>query len=414
VTPVPLDLPLRPSEAAELAGLIFESAERKPLTDEVRNRVAARAAGLRFQTIAPCFGSLERDPVHHSTYYMAVDVEKGTPLLLHLALATAPTSSIFHKPLLIGRMRRALGPEIVINAIPFGPADTDALEKFVTHINTAFLPRPSGSRTTIVAGVFDGVFDTFRSIWKRTGRNVAAIGAAADAPAGAVYYTALWTAIRSGWRDGYSAVARISPPFESAKEAIRDAARFSTFVFDPAALIREPEGQTEAAMPAAGHGWIFDEFVRTFNLGESAYEFMPADVQRLAARFGEALFLSERIRDSIRQTRSALKINRPFDFELALDRVPSTTPQELIFCLHWLKTRGHAAQWAAPNLQAAGEPQIRELAAICRHFQCGMDVTDASLVETVSRATAGRVTCSLSDSHTDSAAIARIAESLLG
>ena len=68
MTPVPLDLPLRPSEAAELAILVFEQAERKPLNDEVRNRLAARAAVLRLETVTPYFGSLVRDPVHPSSY----------------------------------------------------------------------------------------------------------------------------------------------------------------------------------------------------------------------------------------------------------------------------------------------------------------------------------------------------------
>ena len=121
MTPVPLELPLRPAEAADVANLIFDHAEGKPLSDEVRNRLAARAAVLKFQTLTPFFGSLERDPVHHSVYYLAVDSETE-PLLLHMALAAAPTSSIYYKPLLIGRMRRPNGSEMVINAIPFGPA----------------------------------------------------------------------------------------------------------------------------------------------------------------------------------------------------------------------------------------------------------------------------------------------------
>jgi hypothetical protein len=402
-------LPLRPSEAAELAGLIFESAERKPLTDETRNRVAGRAAALRLETISPHFGSLERDPVHHSTYYLAVDVEKGPPHLLHMALATAPTSSIFYKPVLIGRMRRAAGPEIVINAIRFGPTDFAALEEFAARIDNAFLPRPHGSRTTIVTGMSEGVFDAFRAIWKRTGSNVAAIGWDGDGPARALYYAGLWAAIRSGWRDGYSAVARVP-----SKEAAYEAASFSTFAFDPAALIRETDGQSEAEIghafestfPAEERGWILDEFLPTFG---------PADVPRMAVRWGEGLLLGGRVHSQIRQTRSALKINRPFDFELALDRVPSpTTPPELTFCLHWLKARGHAAQLAAPHLPP-GEPGIRELAAICRQFRCAMDfpAESAALVETVSRATAGRVTCSLWGSRPDAAAIARVAESLL-
>ncbi|MCX6630495.1 MAG: hypothetical protein NTW28_23005, partial [Candidatus Solibacter sp.] len=96
MTPVPLELPLRPAEAADLANLIFDHAEGKPLSGDVRNRLAARAAVLKLQTITPFPGSLERDPVHLSVYYLAVD---GTamdgarvPLLLHMARAAAPTS----------------------------------------------------------------------------------------------------------------------------------------------------------------------------------------------------------------------------------------------------------------------------------------------------------------------------------
>src|SRR5450755_4495761 len=99
-----MQLPLRPSDAADLANLIFDHAEGKPLTEETRNRLASRAGVLKLATIQPYFGSLERDPVHPSAYYLAVD---GTAMdgtvagqLLYLALANAPTSSIYHKPLL--------------------------------------------------------------------------------------------------------------------------------------------------------------------------------------------------------------------------------------------------------------------------------------------------------------------------
>ena len=77
MTPVPLELPLRPAEAADLANLIFDHAEGKLLSDDVRNRLAARAAAVKFQTLSPFFGSLERDPVHHSVYYLAVDGAPG-------------------------------------------------------------------------------------------------------------------------------------------------------------------------------------------------------------------------------------------------------------------------------------------------------------------------------------------------
>ncbi len=202
MTPVPLDLPLRPAEAADLANLIFDHAEGKPLSPDVRNRLAARAALLKPQTFSPFLGSLERDPVHPSVYYLAVDGE--TPLLLHIAPAAAPTSSIYYKPLLIGRMRRPNGPEIVINAIPFAPADRQNIETFAARINSAFYPLPQGARTTItVESDFPAAFDIFRSIQKRTGKNFAALSGD--------HHAAMWAAIRAGWRSPYTTALDYSP-----------------------------------------------------------------------------------------------------------------------------------------------------------------------------------------------------------
>lgn len=254
MTPVPLELPLRPSEATELANLIFEHAERKPLTDELRNRIAARASVLKLETITPWFGSLERDPVHPSAYYLAVDGPDSAQLL-YLAPATAPTSSIYQGPLLIGRMRRLNGPEMVINAIPFGPSDRQNVETFAARINSAFYPQPQGARASVtVEGDHPAAFRVFRAIHKRTGKNVAAV--AGD------YHGAMWAAIRAGWRAGYCAAAEVSG--ESSQAAY---SRYSITV------------------PPAEAGW---------KSAEVAHE-------------------------QIRRSRVALKISRSFDFELVFD-----------------------------------------------------------------------------------------------
>jgi hypothetical protein len=398
VTPVPLDLPLRPSEAAELAILIFEQAERKPLNDEVRNRLAARATVLHLETVAPHFGSLVRDPVHPSSYYLAVDAGRGEPLLLHLAPATAPTSSIFYKPLLIGRMRRPNGPEIVVNALPFGPSDHENLEKFVSQIGAAFLPRPQGLRAAIaVSGALPAAFDAFRAILKRSGKNLAATSADPAVPGRDFYYAGLCAAIRAGWREGYSAGIQLVVGARHARpvqETIRDTAGFSRFSTDTSRLFRETEN--EAALE--DRAWMLDEFVRPFEIGEAVYEFTPADVLRLASKFGPALKANEQLHESIRQARAALKTGRSFDFEPSLEGAATvTTPQELIFWLHWLKARGHGAQLAAPNIGSDGVAErLKELAAITRHYQCTLSICSGGghsveELEAIARATMGRV-----------------------
>ena len=379
MTPVPLDLPLRPSEAAELGNLIFEQAERKPLTDEVRNRIAARASVLRLETLHPYFGSLERDPVHPSAYYLAVDIENGPPLLLHLTLATAPTSSVFYTPLLIGRMRRANGPEMVINAIPFGPADCEHVETFCSRIAPAFLPRPHGQNPSLtVSGsppetFIPAAFEAFRAIQKRTGRNLASF----EAPLCPV----LWSAIRAGWRGGYNATIgfEIAPAsLAGTKAAIRANPGYSTFAF---------------ALPVP--------------------PVPDADEERLALQFGPALRAAEELHECVREARSAIKTARSFDFELSLESAAlPTTPSEASFCLDWLRQHGHAAQLLAPRLAPAAEldPQLEALESVARLYQARLSIRPMAAHQPF-----GRVNYKLACEGADPAARIRAAASdLLG
>src|SRR5260370_39475038 len=79
-----------------------------------------------------------------------------------------------------------------------------------------------------------------------------------------------------------------------------------------------------------------------------------------------------------------------------------TTPQELIFYLHWLKARGRPAQLVAPNpgFEDFGE-RLRELAAVARHFQATLSIhsgagKQAEVLERIGKATAGRVNYKIS------------------
>ena len=330
MTPVPLELPLRPAEAAAVANLVFDLAERRPLTPELRTRLAARSAVLRLAAMTPHFGSLARDPVHPSTYYLAVDGTAGEPMLLHMALANAPTGSLFAKPLLVGRMPRAGGPEMVVNCLPFGPADRDALETFASATDPRLLPRPLSPRPAIAVESdrpevdFPLAFEAFRALNKRTGRNLAALSGGPGA-----YAAGLWSAIRAGWRDGYGMGTAIpTGDADETKEAIRRAAGCSRFTVG----MRAP---FEPALAAAA----------------AAYE-------------------------CIRQTRSALKTGRSFDFELSFEGASQpTSPAVLDFCLQWMKERGQAVQLASPEWASADPAYLAELAAVAQRHACGLSVT---------------------------------------
>src|ERR1700722_16014666 len=165
MTQIPLVLPLKANEAAALADLVYQQLEGSPLTADLRNRFAARPLQLGLETFTPFPGSLARDPIHPSTYYIAIDTPSA-PLLLRIALASSPSSGLFPGAMLIGRMRPGGGREIVINAVPFNHSDRETVRTFAEQVDPAFLPRAQGSQSAIVVeGTdFPGAFRAFRAI----------------------------------------------------------------------------------------------------------------------------------------------------------------------------------------------------------------------------------------------------------
>ena len=211
MTPALFDLPLRLGDVAPLAGILVDvlGAQAKPVTDEQRLRVASRAAALDFRQLRPYWGSIERDPVHSSAYYIYVDGVDSQPLLLRVAPSTSPSSGLFPKAILIGRTH--LGPrEVVLNAVPFGPEDRDRIAAFSEQLNRAFLPRPAGMKAVVrvrsaaPGRTFPLAFDTFRRLLKSTGQNQAAFIVSDGQDAREFYYAVVWSAIRVGWREGYA------------------------------------------------------------------------------------------------------------------------------------------------------------------------------------------------------------------
>src|SRR5579862_3764386 len=328
VTSVPMELPVKGSETAAIAELIFQHADGKPLNDDIRNRLTGLSGQLHLSTVKPYFGSLVRDTEHSSTYYVAADGRGGQSLLLHIALASAPTSGIFPNLLLIGRMRAA-GREIVVNSIPFSTKDWENLDRYAQRLDPAFLPRPQGARPAIAVGnrhpeiSLPAAFEGFRTIFRNTGVNMAStvqlsatremttddVIAARDGenPTAAghtrvsirhLYHAGLWAAIRTGWRAGYNAeadhfivtgsnAAEIARSVEAAKEAIRHAAGYTKFTTDTSRLFileadkRHPaawtDGQVaekfEAIFSAEERAWILGEFAKRVTVENAAYDF---------------------------------------------------------------------------------------------------------------------------------------------
>jgi hypothetical protein len=209
---IPLELPLSASEGAAFAELVLDQLDHGRLTDDARNRFAIRASALQLSSFTIHPGSIVKDPIHPSTYYVVADARDST-ILLRVALASSPSSGLFPKAVLIGRMRTVSGREVVVNAARFGPSDHDNLRTFVERVDTSFLPRPQGGLPAIAVRCANPVaalpvaFQAFRMVLKRLGVNVAAVQTGSGYEN--FYHAALWAAVRSGWREGYTIGAEI-------------------------------------------------------------------------------------------------------------------------------------------------------------------------------------------------------------
>lgn len=287
---------------------------------------------------------------------------------------------------------------------PFSASQDDAyLRAFVERVDGSFLPRPQREQAAIAAGnrhpeiSLPAVFDAFHAILKDTGRNLASTvqlsatremttdaeiaardGSNPTAPGHTrvsirhLYYAGLWAAIRAGYREGYNAEAdhfivsgnddaAIARSVEWVKEAIRQAEGYTKFttdtsrVFDLKADTRHPEPWTEAQieelfaarLTAEERGWVMEAFSKAFECEGCAYRFTPGEIKRLSVKFGPSLKLNEELYDAIVKAKNG----DPFDFEPSLDEAETlTSPEELIFYMHWLRERGRPAQLVPPNL----------------------------------------------------------------
>jgi hypothetical protein len=285
----------------------------------------------------------------------------------------------------------------------FDPSDHDNICAFAEGVDRAFLPRPQHDLPAIAAGnrhpeiSLPAVFEAFGDILHRTGRNVASTvqlsatremttaeeiagrdGSNPTAPGHTrvsiehLYHAGLWAAIRAGYRSGYNAEAdhfivngvddaSIARSVEWVKEAIRQAAAYTKFttdtsrLFDLRADTRHPTPWTPAQvddlfdkrLTGDERSWVLGTFSKPFDCNSRTYRFSPEDVRRLSVKFGPSLKLNEELFNAI----SRAKGGAQFDFEPSLDEADTlTTPEELIFYMHWLRERGRPAQLVPPNL----------------------------------------------------------------
>jgi hypothetical protein len=430
MNPVPLELPVRAVEAVRAAEVVLKSCEGKQLNDDVRGRAGARLSTLGLTSVIAYTASLARDPTHSEAYYMAVDglgAGARTALLLHMTLASSPTSALFPKPLLLARMRPAGSPEIVVNAIPFGPEDRPQIQTFVERVDHSFLPRAQGATPAVTLGgerpevLFPAAFEAFRTILRTMAVNLASLSASRTN-----LYTAIWAAVRAGWREGFSLEAapvevsgtagtEVARSIDAAQSALEQAAVSSRFVLDVSPLF---QSEADERHPASWSNGEIDERFREV-LGDGEQSWLEAglpnppaqgipqrQLRRMAVKFARALEAYEVLHAYLKLLKSGSSLGRGFDCDVVLDDSRNLTlPLELEFCLHWLRARGRAPQGARirAGLEASTPEQLEELrtsvaelAAVARRYNTALSVSScpglrAEVLSVLGRSTSSRL-----------------------
>lgn len=402
-------LSLAMNEASSLTELVIQHTSAKPVA-EARADLARALDAARFSNLRVYCLSLERDPAQSSTCYLAVDVVdsgKTTSALFQWSPAKAETTlGRFQNPLLRHRIHTA-GGEVELTVFPFASTDRENIRVFAEHVAREFLPRPQRALPAIAAGnrhpeiSLPAVFDAYREILDklkvnmastvqlsatremttddviatRDGENPTAIGHT-RVSIQHLYHAGLGAAIRSGWREGYTAEADhfivsgntpddVKRSVEMVKEAIRHAASYTKFTTDSSRMfelqadLRHPQAWSDAIVAeklekqfsADERRWILAEFSRPFRIEGVSYDLKREEILRLAVKFGESLKLNEELFDEIKSVKAKTGLSTEFDFEPSLDEAETlTTAKELLFYMHWLKVRGRPAQLVPPNL----------------------------------------------------------------
>jgi tagaturonate epimerase len=460
-----------------LGAFLFERVEGREI-NEILHIEIERGAPLDDVDWHFHFPSLTRDPGRSDVLYLAADQGRQE--------AAA-------KLLVFSRSSEGSGNTVACEVRPFGPADRAAIREFAEKIDTRFLPRPQRDQPAVATGnrhpeiSLPAAFAAFGRILGQTGVNMAstvqlsatremttdeAIAArSGDSPTEVghtrvsiehLYHCGLWAAIRAGWRHGYTAEAdhfiisghseaEIAASIEATREAIRRAAGYTKFTTDSSRMFRleadqrhpaawrdaEVDAQFVKSLSPDEQRWVFHEFGHPIAIDGYRYEFEPAEIRRLAAKFGESLKLNEQLYDFIREQKRGAE----FDFEPSIDEAETlTTPKELLFYMHWLAARGRPASLVPPNLgfkkrqaypetlaalteyahhkmwpelvpqverEYAGRPveelgaRVKELAAVARHFNGTLSIHSGSgkqarVLEMIGQATGGRVNYKIS------------------
>lgn len=280
-------------ELEALGRRVVDACKNRRLDAELRKRLSDELASLDLKSVLIFPGSLAEDPEHASNFYIAADLYtagKADPSLVHFAPRAAVTRARFRLAVRTSLVKGDKGGGIAIDLLPFSSRDHHNVREFAEQIDSAFLPRPQRALPAVAAGnrhpeiSLPAAFEAYQSILDTTHVNMASTvqlsanremttddalkARNGEDPTATghtrvsirhLYHAGLWSAIRPGWREGYTAEAdhfivsgnsreQIGRSVESVKEAIRHASGYTKFTTDTSRLF---ELQSDPRHPQA-------------------------------------------------------------------------------------------------------------------------------------------------------------------
>jgi hypothetical protein len=221
MTPSQLLPPVKPSEAVAIAELLLKLTQGRPWSNDIRAKLSGALPTLHLEKLTVSPLTLTPDPTHPATYFLLIQT-LDDPWLLHIAPASAATTPLFPKPLLLSRVRPAGEREIIINAIPVA----DNLGTIIQGLYPNLLARATSLHNLQSYPINSSLKDILKSFPKRPNL-LPAIRTTESS------WQPYLPILLSNWREGFVSILekQITPPNASEAEPF---SRFSQLVQDPA------------------------------------------------------------------------------------------------------------------------------------------------------------------------------------
>ena len=216
--------PVKPSEAVAIADLVFHLTQGRPWSNDICGRFASSIPTLTLQKLKPYPLTLVPDPNQPGTFFVVVlsrTPDGPSHWLLHMAPASAPTTPLFPKPILLARFRPAGEREVIINAVPL----EDNLPTFLRTLHPQLLARSTNIHN-LWSLPLTADLDGFLAHIPKRGNILPAFRSSQP---GWQAYTHI---LLSNWRDGFVNILEGLTQVPSQEDA-EPYSRFSYLVEDP-------------------------------------------------------------------------------------------------------------------------------------------------------------------------------------